>query len=272
MHLILDPLQYEFVRNAIVVGILTGILCPIVGAYLVVQRIAFLGDVVAHAVIPGVALSFFWKIDILFGAFVSGLLSTAVISFLRDRARVKVDSAMMLTFSSFFALGILLISVLDTNIDLESLLFGDILGVVAGDIWRTAIVAAIAIAFVKIFYKPLLFYTFDPLGAKAMGIPVNALSFGLMAMLTLTIIASMQTVGVILVISLLIGPSVTAYLFVKELHWMMSLGSLLGATSVVAGIYLSYFWNWPSGPTIVLVSFCLFLAGVGVKKAKQLNH
>jgi manganese/iron transport system permease protein len=249
-------------RNAIAVGILVGILCPVVGTYLIVQRMALLGDVIAHAVLPGLAIAFFWGVDILLGAFISGVFSTFVSAWIRTQSRVKVDAAMALTFSSFFALGVTLLTLLKSKLDLDSFLFGDILGVTTADVQRTAIITLIVLLLVKLFYKELLFYTFDKLGAQAVGFPVNALHFGLMAAITLTIVASMQTVGVLLVISLLVGPGITAYLLVKELHQVMGLGAILGVIASISGVYASYYFNIPSGPAIVLVTFGLFLLAI----------
>ena len=262
LNWLIEPLGYEFMRNAIAVGILVGILCPVVGTYLIVQRMALLGDVIAHAVLPGLAIAFFWGVDILLGAFISGVFSTFVIAWIRTQSRVKVDAAMALTFSSFFALGVTLITLLKSKLDLASFLFGDILGVTAADVQRTAIITLIVLVLVKLFYKELLFYTFDKLGAQAVGFPVNALHFGLMAAITLTIVASMQTVGVLLVISLLVGPGITAYLLVKELHQVMGLGAILGVIASISGVYASYYFNIPSGPAIVLVTFGLFLLAI----------
>jgi len=143
LNWLIEPLGYEFIRNAIAVGILTGILCPVVGTYLIVQRMALLGDVIAHAVLPGLAIAFFWGVNILLGAFISGVLSTFVIAWIRSQSRVKVDAAMALTFSSFFSLGIVLITLLKSNLDLDSFLFGDILGVTINDVQRTAIITVI---------------------------------------------------------------------------------------------------------------------------------
>jgi manganese/iron transport system permease protein len=262
LNLLLDPLQYEFMRNAIAISVAIGILCPVVGSYLIVQRMALLGDVIAHCVLPGLSVSFFFGIDILIGAFASGILGTFFVAWIRSQSRVKVDAAMALTFSSFFALGVTLITTLKNKIDLDGFLFGDILGVTAQDIYRTFIIAAIILATVKLFYKELLFYTFDRTGAQATGLPVNAIHFGFTAAVTLTIIASMQAVGVILVIALLVGPALTAYLLVKELHQMMGLGAIIGVFASVSGVYISYFQNLPSGPAIVLVSSTLFIVAL----------
>ena len=259
LNLLLDPLHYEFMKNAIAISILIGILCPVVGSYLIVQRMALLGDVIAHCVLPGLSISFFLGIDILIGAFTSGILSTFIIAWIRSQSRVKVDAAMALTFSSFFALGVTLITTLKNKIDLDSFLFGDILGVTTHDIYRTLIIATLILATVKLFYKELLFFTFDRTGAQATGLPVNAIHFGFTAAVTLTIIASMQAVGVILVIALLVGPALTAYLLVKELHQMMGLGTIIGVFASVSGVYISYYQNLPSGPAIVLVSSTLFI-------------
>ncbi|MBF2028208.1 MAG: metal ABC transporter permease [Oscillatoriales cyanobacterium C42_A2020_001] len=259
LNLLLEPLGYEFMRNAIAIGVLVGILCPVVGSYLIVQRMALLGDVIAHCVLPGLSISFFLGIDILIGAFGSGILGALLIAWIRSQTRVKVDAAMALTFSTFFALGVTLITVLKNKLDLDSFLFGDILGVTPHDIQRTFVIAALILLVVKLFYKELLFYTFDKTGAQAIGLPINTLYFGFMAAITLTIIASMQAVGVILVISLLVGPALTAYLLTKELHQMMIVGAILGAIASIAGVYLSYYQNLPSGPAIVLVSSSLFL-------------
>jgi manganese/iron transport system permease protein len=260
LNFLIDPWQYEFMQHAIAIGILVGILCPVVGSYLIVQRMALFGDVIAHAVLPGLSISFFLGIDITIGAFISGILGAGTISWIRSQSRVKVDAAMALTFSTFFAVGIILISVLKNNIDLDSFLFGDILGTTMIDIYRTASVTALIFTAVWLFYKELLFYTFDRTGAEAIGLPVNAIHLGFMSAITLTIIASMQAVGVILVISLLIGPALTAYLLVKELHQMMIVGTMIGAISSVSGVYISFYLKHvPSGPAIVLVSSSLFV-------------
>ena len=257
-HWLTEPLQLEFMRHALVAALIAGVSCPIFGAYLVVQRLALLGDVMTHTVMPGVALAYFWKVDVLLGAMISGVSSSFIINWLRGQTRVKVDSAMALTSTSFFALGVLLLHILRINVDLHSFLFGDLLGVTVQDLWRTGIIMALLLVVVRLCYQQLLFYTFDPLGAEAIGLPVRWLSLAMMAGIALTIIASMQTMGVILVIALLVGPSITAYLLVKELHQMMGLGALIGGISSLTGLYISYFQNLPLGPVIVLVIFSIF--------------
>lgn len=259
MDWLLDPLAYDFMRQALLASLLVGILCPIVGSYLIVQRLAMLGDVVAHGVLPGLAIASFFNLPILLGAFSMGLFSTAVIAWIRTQSRITVDTAMAITFSTFFSLGITLLTVFRSQVSLEQLLFGDILSINRGDVGQIAAIALLVLAAVALFYKELLFFTFDPLGAEALGLPVTALNFGLMAGITLAIIAGIKTVGVILVVALMVGPSATAYLLVKELHQMMALGAGLGVLFGWVGMYASYYLDIPSGPAIGLTVFGGFL-------------
>jgi manganese/iron transport system permease protein len=247
-------------RNALLTAILTGALCGVTGVYLVVQRMSLLSDVISHSVFPGLAIAFFYKVDIFLGAFISGIFSTFIVTLIRAQSKVKVDAAMAIVFSSFFALGIVLINQLATKVDLHGFLFGNILSVGIEDVWRTAIVAIVVFLLIKIFYKELLLYTFDPQGAKVMGLPIKLLDFGLMFIVTVTIVSSLRTVGGMLAISLLITPGTTAYLLVKQLHLIMGLAAAIGVTSSIAGMYISYYVkNLPSGPAIALVTSSIFL-------------
>ncbi|HIK43609.1 MAG TPA: metal ABC transporter permease [Leptolyngbyaceae cyanobacterium M65_K2018_010] len=259
MDWLLAPLDYDFMRQALVASLLVGILCPILGTYLIVQRLAMLGDVVAHGVLPGLAIAHFFNLPILAGAFALGLLSTFVITWIRSQSRIKADTAMAITFSTFFSLGITLMTVFRSRVDLDQLLFGDILSIGPGDVQQIALITVVLLVGVRLFYKELLFFTFDPLGAEALGLPVQTLNLGLMAAITLAIIAGIKTVGVILVVALMVGPAATAYLLVKELHWMMALGSVFGVGFGWVGMYLSYYLDIPSGPAIGLTVFGGFL-------------
>jgi len=257
----IEPLQYGFMQRSLVIAIIVGLLCAVVGSYLMVQRLALLGDAISHSVLPGLAIAFMLGANIFVGAFIAGVSSTIAIAWIRTRSPIKEDAAMGIVFSAFFALGITLITLIqkDNKIDLNHFLFGNILGVTAPEVRDTAIIAALVLLVVFLLYKELLFYTFDPLGAQAAGLPVNQLNFGLMLLIALTIVASMKTVGVILVLSLLITPGATAYLLVKRLHEVMILGAVIGIISSISGMYLSYFFNLPSGPAIVLVVSGLFV-------------
>lgn len=259
MDWLLDPFNYDFMRQALLAGVLIGILCPVVGTYLIVQQMALLGDVVAHAVLPGLAIANFLQIPLLLGAFISGMVSTFVTTWIQSQSKVKVDTAMAITFSSFFALGITLLTTLRSRLDLEELLFGDILGITTADIWQIGLITLVILIAIKIFYKELLFFTFDRLGAEASGLPVASLNLGLMAGITLAIVAGMKTVGVILVMALMISPAAAASLLTTELHWMMIIGSGMGVGSSVVGMYISYFLDIPSGPAITLTLFGCFL-------------
>ena len=277
LQALIEPLQYGFMQRALVIAILVGLLCAVVGSYLMVQRLALLGDAISHSVLPGLAIAFILGANIFVGAFVAGVVSTMCIALIKTRSPIKEDAAMGIVFSAFFALGITLITAIqkENKIDLNHFLFGNILGVTLQDVQYTAIIATIVLVVVFLLYKELLFYTFDPLGAQATGLPVNQLYFGLMLLIALTIVASMKAVGVILVLSLLITPGATAYLLVKRLHEMMIFGAVIGVISSIAGMYISYFYNLPSGPAIVLVVSGLFVLAFlfnpqyGVFKIKQ---
>jgi manganese/iron transport system permease protein len=261
LSLFIEPLQYGFMQRSLVIAILVGLICAVVGSYLMVQRLALLGDAISHSVLPGLAIAFILGANIFVGAFIAGVVSTMAIAWIRTRSPIKEDAAMGIVFSAFFALGITLITLVQKSnkIDLNHFLFGNILSVTREEVIETAVIAAIVLLVVVLLYKELLFYTFDPAGAQAAGLPVNLLNFGLMLLIALTIVASMKAVGVILVLSLLITPGATAYLLVKRLHQVMFLGAGIGIVSSISGMYLSYFYNLPSGPAIVLVVSGFFL-------------
>ncbi|MEQ9548061.1 MAG: metal ABC transporter permease [Coleofasciculus sp. G3-WIS-01] len=261
LDLLIEPLQYSFMQRSLMTAVLVGIVCASVGSYLMVQRLALLGDAISHSVLPGLAIAYIVGVDIFLGAFLAGIVSTIIITWIRTRSQIKEDAAMGIVFSAFFALGITLITVIqkDNKIDLNHFLFGNILSVTGEEVINTAIITAIVLAIVLLLYKELMFYTFDPVGAKAAGLPTNLLNFGLMILIALTIVASLKAVGVILVLAMLITPGATAYLLVTRLHQMMLLGSGIGVVASISGMYLSYFFNLPSGPAIVLVTFGFFM-------------
>jgi len=261
LDLLIEPLQYSFMQRSLMTAVLVGIVCASVGSYLMVQRLALLGDAISHSVLPGLAIAYIVGVDIFLGAFLAGIVSTIVITWIRTRSQIKEDAAMGIVFSAFFALGITLITVIqkDNKIDLNHFLFGNILSVTGEEVINTAIITAIVLAIVLLLYKELMYYTFDPVGAKAAGLPTNLLNFGLMILIALTIVASLKAVGVILVLAMLITPGATAYLLVTRLHQMMMLGSGIGVVASISGMYLSYFFNLPSGPAIVLVTFGFFI-------------
>jgi manganese/iron transport system permease protein len=257
---LIEPLQLAFMRRSLLVAVIVGVLCAVVGCYLLVQRMALLGDAISHSVLAGVAIAFGLGWNLAVGAFVAGLLSAGLIDWIRTRSPIKEDAAMGIVLSGFFALGIALITAIQKSnkIDLNHFLFGNLLAVTPADVRDTAIAAAVVLVAVALFYKELHFYTFDRLGAEASGLPVHVLDLGLTAAIALTIVASMKAVGVVLVLSMLIAPPAAAYLLVTRLHHMMAIAALLGLVSSVTGLFLSYGYNLPSGPAIVLVASALF--------------
>ncbi len=259
LHWFSDPLTYDFMRYALAMGLWVGILCPVVGSYLVVQRMTFLANVMSHAVLPGLAIASALGLNILLGAVVAGLLSAALISWIQSQSFLKVDAVMSATLASFFALGILLITVLKVKLDLESFLFGDILSVTQGDVTRTGVITIVLLILVVLSYRSLLFFTFDPIGAQVQGLPVPLMNWALTLAISLTVVAGMQAVGVVLIIAMMVCPALAAYLWVKELHWMMILGAILGMVCSVVGLYTSYYLDLPSGAAIALAAFGSFL-------------
>lgn len=256
---LVEPLQLEFMRNALAIGFFLGIISAVAGSYLIVQQMSMMAGEIAHAVFPGIVLANFFGLNLLFGAFLSGLVSALLVGIITTRSRIKTDSAMALTLTSFLGLGILLIEILQTKeIDLSSILFGDILEVSTTDVWQTGLITIIVLVLTRIFYRQLLFYTFNPQGAKAYGLPTELIYFALLSAIAITIIISIKTLGILLVTALLIGPAITAYLLVKELHHMMILGSFIGVISIWLGMYFSYYLDVPSGAAIVIIIICFF--------------
>jgi len=258
---LIEPLGFEFMRNALTMGILLGVLCAVVGSYMIVQQMGMMGDMIAHGVMAGLPVAVYLGLPLSLGALVAGVVSAVVLAGIESQSRLKVDSVMALILASFLAIGTALVTILPgaNRIDVIHILFGNILGVNRGDLMLTFGITLIILTGVWLFYKELLFYTFDPIGAQAGGMRVRWYYLGIVTAISLTVVASLQTVGVLLVIAMLVAPGMTAYLLVKELHQMMILGGCLGAFASVAGMYLSYYLDIPSGSAIVLVAFGIFL-------------
>lgn len=260
LDLIIEPLSLSFMQRAIMLGILLGVLCAVVGSYMVVQRMGMLSHAISHSVMAGLPIAYVLGLALSFGALIAGVVSALVLYLIESRSRVKTDTAMALVLTSFVAIGVTLVSVIPgaNRIDLIHVLFGNILGVTMTEVWWTFAVTVIGVILVRLFFKELLFYTFDPKGAQASGLPVRWYNAALIVAMTVTIVVCLPTVGALLVVALLVAPAATAYLLVKELHQMMWLASMIGALSSVIGMYLSYYLDAPSGSAIVLVSFCFF--------------
>ncbi|MGB0560556.1 MAG: metal ABC transporter permease [Spirulinaceae cyanobacterium] len=247
-------------QRALLLGIFLGVLCAVVGSYMIVQRMGMLAHAISHSVMAGLPIAYVVGLALSLGALVAGVISALVLYVIESKSRVKTDAAMALILTSFVAIGVTLVSTLPgaNRIDLVHILFGNILGVTMTEVWWTLVITVAAVVLVRLFFKELLFYTFDPKGAQASGLPVRWYNAALIVAMTVTIVVCLPTVGALLVVALLVAPAVTAYLLVKELHQMMWVGSIIGALSSIIGMYLSYYLDSPSGAAIVLVSFCFF--------------
>nr|QUE29148.1 MntB [Erythrotrichia welwitschii] len=270
LNILISPLQYSFMQRSLLVAILIGLLCSIVGSYLMVQRLALLGDAISHSVMPGLAIAFSLGIPMIIGALSAAILSTVIITWVKSESPLKEDTAIGIVFASFFAIGIIFISLIQKNnkIDLNHFLFGNILSVSVEDVISTSLIFTLVLGVTISLYKELLFFTFDSISAKVVGLPIRQLNFSLMILITLTTVASMKVVGVVLVLALLIIPAASAYLLVNRLHQIMTLGAGIGITSSITGMYISYYFNLPSGPSIVMVASIIFIMCLTIHKLK----
>ncbi|MBE2217724.1 MAG: metal ABC transporter permease [Ignavibacteria bacterium] len=261
---LLEPVQYEFIQRALIASITIGISCGLIGTYIMLRRMSLIGDALAHAVLPGVVVSFMVagksEIALFIGAVVSGIVTVLLIGFVNRNSKIKEDTSIGIIFTGAFALGILLVSQLkQVHIDLSSYLFGDVLGVSTGDITLSLIIMVVIILCILLFYKQLLLTSFDPTMALTIGISTTIVHYMLMTLLSMSIVAGLQSVGVILIIAMLITPPATAYLLSNNLKKILFLSPMFGTISAVAGLYLSYHFNFASGASIVLVAVALFL-------------
>ncbi|HGD2909890.1 TPA: metal ABC transporter permease subunit [Streptococcus agalactiae] len=252
-------LTYHFLQNAFITAIVIGIVAGAVGCFIILRSMSLMGDAISHAVLPGVAISFILGINFFIGAIVFGLLSSIIITYIKENSVIKGDTAIGITFSSFLALGIILIGLANSTTDLFHILFGNILAVQDSDKYMTIIVGLIVLTLIIIFFKELLLTSFDPVLAKSMGMRVSFYHYLLMILLTLVAVTAMQSVGTILIVALLITPAATAYLYVKSLRTMLFLSSALGAVASVLGLYIGYTFNIAAGSSIVLTSTFMFL-------------
>ena len=252
-------LTYHFLQNAFITAIVIGIVAGAVGCFIILRSMSLMGDAISHAVLPGVAISFILGINFFIGAIVFGLLSSIIITYIKENSVIKGDTAIGITFSSFLALGIILIGLANSTTDLFHILFGNILAVQDSDKYMTIIVGLIVLTLITIFFKELLLTSFDPVLAKSMGMRVSFYHYLLMILLTLVAVTAMQSVGTILIVALLITPAATAYLYVKSLRTMLFLSSALGAVASVLGLYIGYTFNIAAGSSIVLTSTFMFL-------------
>jgi manganese/iron transport system permease protein len=261
MDALLEPLRYEFFLRALVAAALVGTVCAVIGTFVVLRGIAFIGDAVAHAAFPGVVAAVILAIPFYLGAAVAAVGTALAIGFVTRRARIRADTAIGVLFAGTFALGIFMFSTIEGYVsDPWSFLFGYLLSTRPEDLLALIVLGAIVLAVVAILWKELLYSTFDPLGAGASGLPVGGLEYLFLALVALTIVISIQAVGIILVVAMLVTPAASAQLLTVRFGSLMALAVAIGIATSIAGLYLSFWLNVASGATIVLVQTGVFLA------------
>jgi ABC-type Mn2+/Zn2+ transport system permease subunit/glutaredoxin len=258
-------LSYAFMLRGLVAALIVGVICPLLGTYVVLRGMAFFGDALAHIMLPGVVVAFLLGWPLGLGALITGILAALFIGAISRRTDIKEDAAIGVVFAGAFALGIALLSLQRSYaVDLAHLLFGNLLGVSDGDLWVSGALALLVIVTVGAFFKEFFVLSFDPVLATTLRLPVNVLQNLLLVLIAVVIVVSIQTVGVALVLAMLVTPASAAYLITRRLQVMMFVGMAIGAVSAVVGLYVSYYWDVASGPAIVLVETAIFLVMFGL--------
>jgi manganese/iron transport system permease protein len=255
----IEPLSYDFMQRALLVAILVGAVSAVLSCFLVLKGWSLMGDAISHAVLPGIVLAYLVGLPIAVGAFAAGLFAAVSTGYLKDNSRIKEDTAMGIVFTGMFAVGVVLFSRIESDQHLNHILFGDMLGVSWGDLIETAVIAGGTLIIVLAKRRDFLLYAFDPQHARAIGLPVGWLHYGLLAMLSLTIVASLKAVGIILVVAMLIAPGAIAFLVVRRFEAMLGLAMLIAIGSSVLGTLISFQINAATGPVIVLIQATLFV-------------
>ncbi len=271
LDILTAPLQYDFMLRALLVSALVGAVCAVLSCFVTLKGWSLMGDAVSHAVLPGVVISYLLGLPFVIGAFVFGLLSVSAIGFIQSRSRVKEDTVIGVVFTALFALGLVMISKVASDVHLSHILFGDVLGIGDSELWQSVIAGTIALIVTLLLRKDLLLYVFDPTHARSIGLNTGWLNYVLLTVLALTIVTALQTVGVILVVAMLITPGATAYLLTDRFSRMLWIAVGCGVGSSVLGTYGSYFLDGATGASIVLVQSLFFvLAFVFAPKHGQL--
>ncbi|MFN8522137.1 MAG: metal ABC transporter permease [Chloroflexota bacterium] len=259
LGLLAEPLRFEFMQRALLATTIVGVLCAVLGAFVVWKGLAFVGDAVAHASFAGVAGAYVFGQSIYLGAAVAAVVTALSIAFVSRRSRLGPDTAIGVLFAFMFSLGIVVISrVRNYTVDLFGFVFGNVLGVGMDDLAVIGIAGLIIVGLIAALYKELFFVAFDATMAEAVGLPVTALQYLLLVMLGITVVVSMRAIGIVLVVAMLVTPAATASMLTRRFHRIMFLGSLLSCVASVLGLYLSYFANVASGGAIVLVATSMF--------------
>lgn len=260
MNAILDPLGYAFFQRALVASAMVGLVCAVVGSYMVLRGLAFMGDALSHSAFPGVVAAYLLKAPFYLGAAVAAVGTALAIGWISRRGNLRGDTAIGVLFAGMFALGIFLFSTIQNFVgDLFGFLFGEVLGISTADLVALTLLGLAVLFVVLVFWKEFLYSTFDPLGAGASGLKVVPLEYLFLTLMALTIVVSLQAVGIILVVAMLVTPAATAQLLTRHFERLMAVAVAIGVLSPVAGLYLSFWTNTASGASIVLVETGVFL-------------
>ncbi|MEO1404980.1 MAG: metal ABC transporter permease [Pseudomonadota bacterium] len=266
MDVLLSPFEFGFMQRAFALSFLVGIPTALLSCFLVVRGWALLGDAVSHSVLPGVVLAYIFGLPLLLGAFVAAMFCAIASGYISDNSRIKPDTAMGVVFSGMFGLGIVLYTAIETDIHLDHILFGNLLGVEQHELWTSALIGSAVILGLAIFWRDLRFQSFDPAQAQLLGINVNMLHYGLLSALALTIVATLAATGLIRAIGLLIAPGAIALLITRTFAQMMLVSVLVCLFSLFAGVYLSFFLDSAPAATAVLVFSAMFILAFITKR------
>lgn len=268
--LILDPFQFAFMQRALLATVIVGILCAVVGAFVVWKGLAFSGEGLAHASFGGVAAAYVLGGSIYIGAAIAAVATALSIAYVSRHSRLSADTAVGVLFTFAFSLGVVLISrVRNYTVDLFGFVFGNVLGVGPEDLALIAVVGALVIAVVVLLYKELFFVAFDPVMAEASGLPVAALQYLVLALIGVTVVVAMKAIGIVLVVAMLVTPAATASMLTRRFHRIMIVGAGISVLGSVLGLYLSFYANVASGGSIVLVTTAIFLVVLLVTQARR---
>jgi manganese/iron transport system permease protein len=270
MDLLTAPLQNDFMIRALIAATLIGLVCSVVGVYVVLRNMSFIGDGLAHASFAGIVIAYLLKADLYVGGLIFTILTALGIGAVSKKSEISLDTTIGVFFTAAFALGVALMSRVRTYVvDLQDFLFGNILAIDRRDIIIIAVLATAVLLVVLALYKELLFSSFDPVSAGASGLPVDALSYTLLVILAVTIIVSLQAAGIILVAALLVTPAATAYQLTNRFGPMMGISASIGVGAGIVGLYLSYYLNVASGSSIVLVATACFFIAMAVSPKRR---
>lgn len=267
----LDPLSYAFMQRGLIAALLVGALCAVLSSYLVLKGWSLMGDAISHAVLPGIVLAFALGLPFALGAFSAGMLCAIGTGYIKNTSRVKEDTAMGIVFSGLFALGLFMLTKIETELHLMHILFGNMLGVSWSDIGEITLIVVLAFSCLALKWKDLMIYCFDPNFAKTAGLPVSRLHFGLLILLSMTIVASIKAVGVILVTAMLVAPGATAFLLTRSFGRMIAVAVSVSVLSSLAGTFISFHADMASGPAIVVFQAALFTIAVLISLGRKRN-